>query len=139
MLSGMTPNPFYLLSRACGRVLHFNTCLVLAPILPLDHNIYLHKFVGFLIFFQSVLHTSCHLTNFAVNVQPNPVKFVQLTYRYWTEYYGEGMILEMYQVPPGCSIETPDSEMAKFCPEGSFDIPETVNPDYIYNNGSFVC
>ena len=29
--------------------------------------------------------------------------------------------------------------MAKFCPEGSFDIPESVNPDYIYNNGSFVC
>merc|ERR1719341_636424 len=67
MLNGLTPNPFYLLSRACGRVLHFNTCLVLAlvlrntitilrrfglaTILPLDHNIYLHKLVGFLIFF----------------------------------------------------------------------------------------
>ena len=62
-----------------------------------------------------------------------------LIFRYWTQYYGEGMILEMYQVPPGCSIETQDSEMAKFCPEGSFDVPETVNPDFIYNNGSFVC
>ena len=154
MLSGLTPNPFYLLSRACGRVLHFNTVLVLAlvlrntitilrrfglaTILPLDHNIYLHKLVGFLIFFQSVLHTGCHLTNFAVNVQPNPVKFVQLTYRYWTEYYGEGMILEMYSVPPGCSLETPDSDLARFCLPGSFDIPAGVNPDYIYNNGSLV-
>ena len=103
MLNGTTPNPFYLLSRACGRVLHFNTCLVLAlvlrntitilrrfglaTILPLDHNIYLHKLVGFLIFFQSLLHTCCHLTNFAVNVQPNPVKFVQLTYRYFLVSY----------------------------------------------------
>ena len=154
MLSGLTPNPFYLLSRACGRVLHFNTVLVLAlvlrntitilrrfglaTILPLDHNIYLHKLVGFLIFFQSVLHTGCHLTNFAVNVQPNPVKFVQLTYRYWTEYYCEGMILEMYSVPPGCSLETPDSDLAQFCLPGSFDIPAGVNPDYIYNNGSLV-
>ena len=153
MLSGLTPNPFYLLSRACGRVLHFNTVLVLAlvlrntitilrrfglaTILPLDHNIYLHKLVGFLIFFQSVLHTGCHF-NFAVNVQPNPVKFVQLTYRYWTEYYCEGMILEMYSVPPGCSLETPDSDLAQFCLPGSFDIPAGVNPDYIYNNGSLV-
>ena len=155
MLSGFTPNPFYLLSRACGRVLLLNSVLVLtlvlrntitilrrfglASILPLDHNIYLHKLVGFLIFFQALLHTLCHLTNFAVNIQPNPVKFVQLTYKYWTEYYGEGMILTMYQVPPGCTIETQDSEMAQYCPEGSFDVPDSVNPEFIYNNGSFLC
>ena len=110
MLDGTTPNPFYLLSRACGRVLHFNTCLVLAlvlrntitilrrfglaTILPLDHNIYLHKLVGFLIFFQSLLHTICHMTNFAVNVQPNPVKFVQLTYRYCKLLFFSSPILQ---------------------------------------------
>jgi hypothetical protein len=29
MLSGYTPNPLYLLSRACGRVLLFNSILIL--------------------------------------------------------------------------------------------------------------
>jgi len=155
MLNGTTPNPFYLLSRACGRVLLFNTVLVLslvlrntitilrrfglATILPLDHNIYLHKLVGFLIFFQSLLHTACHLCNFAINVQPNPVKFVQLTYKYWTEYYGEGEILSMYRVPPGCTLESPDTANASYCPSGSFDVPDGVNPDFIYNDGNFLC
>ena len=155
MLSGLTPNPFYLLSRACGRVLLFNSVLVLslvlrntitilrrfglASILPLDHNIYLHKLVGILIFLQGLLHTLMHLTNFAVNVQPDPVKFVQLTYRYWSDYYGEGRIFEMYKPPPGCSVVDRDDVLAEFCPEGAFDVPEGVNPEVVYNNGSLLC
>ena len=154
-LSGLTPNPFYLVSRACGRVIMFNTVLVLAlvlrntitvlrriglaSVLPLDHNIYLHKLVGILIFLQGLLHSVMHLTNFAINIQPDPVKFVQLTYRYWSECYGEGKIFERYKPPPGCSVVHSDDVLAEFCPKGAFDIPEGVNPDIIYNNGSFLC
>merc|ERR1719250_440142 len=92
MLSGFTPNPFYLLSRANGKTLLFNSILVLllvlrntitllrkfglGSILPLDNNIYLHKLVGVMIFIQALIHTIMHLCNFAINVQPDPVKFV---------------------------------------------------------------
>ena len=154
-LSGLTPNPFYLLSRACGRVLMFNSVLVLAlvlrnsitilrrfglaSVLPLDHNIYLHKLVGILIFLQGLLHSVMHFFNFVINIQPDPVKFVQLTYRYWSECYGEGRILEMYEPPPGCQVVGRDSVLAEFCPEGALDIPDGVNPDILYNNGSFLC
>jgi hypothetical protein len=80
MLSGYTPNPFYLLSRACGRTLLFNSvlilCLVLrytitllrnmglASILPLDNNIYFHKLTGRLIFVQAWIHALMHFINF---------------------------------------------------------------------------
>merc|ERR1719347_4477 len=120
MLSGFTPNPFYLLSRANGRTLLFNSVLILllvlrntitllrkfglATILPLDNNIYLHKVVGVMIFIMAFIHTIMHLCNFFINVQPDPVKFVQLTYRYWEDYYGKGTILTLYNPPPGCSI-----------------------------------
>ena len=155
MLNGLSPNPFYLLSRACGRLLLFNSVLVLvlvlrntitilrrfglASILPLDHNIYLHKLVGIMIFFLGALHTVMHLFNFAINIQPNPVKFVQLTYKYWTEYYGEGVIFDMYKPPSGCFVVERDDPSSQFCPLGSFDIPDGISLDMIYNNGSFMC
>ena len=79
-LSGLTPNPFYLLSRACGRALLFNSVLILvlvlrysitmlrdlglASVLPLDKNIYFHKLVGRIIFVQAWIHTLMHLMNF---------------------------------------------------------------------------
>ena len=78
-LDGTTPNPFYLLSRGCGKTLLFNSVLILvlvlrytlttfrglglSSILPLDHNIYIHKVVGFIILFQAWLHTIMHLIN----------------------------------------------------------------------------
>ena len=81
-LSGLTPNPFYLLSRACGRALLFNSVLILvlvlrysitmlrdlglASVLPLDNNIYFHKLVGRIIFVQAWIHTLMHLLNFGV-------------------------------------------------------------------------
>ena len=154
-LSGLTPNPFYLLSRACGRVLMFNTVLVLAlvlrntitilrrfglaSLLPLDHNIYLHKLVGIMIFLQGVLHSCMHLSNFYINIQPNPIKFFQLTYKYWTECYGDGLILDMYRPPPGCFIVSRQNLSSSFCPPGSFDIPLGLSPELLYNNGSFLC
>ena len=154
-LSGLTPNPFYLLSRACGRVLMFNSVLVLAlvlrntitilrrfglaSVLPLDHNIYLHKLVGIMIFLQGLLHSLMHLANFYINIQPNPIKFFQLTYSYWTECYGDRPILEMYRPPPGCYIVTRHNSSASFCPPGSFHIPPGVSREVLYNRGEFLC
>lgn len=63
-----------------GRTLLFNSSLILLLVhrytvtklrelgfgffLPLDHNIYIHKFIGVLIFFQSWFHTIMHICNF---------------------------------------------------------------------------
>ena len=79
------PNPFYLLSRANGRCLLFNSTMILivvlrytvskmrdlglSKILPLDHNIYIHKLIGILIFIQAWWHTIMHLINFGKNAQ----------------------------------------------------------------------
>merc|ERR1719220_585957 len=116
MLSGFTPNPMYLLSRACGRTLLFNSVLVLvlvlrysitilrnlgpASILPLDNNIYFHKLVGRIIFAQAWIHTIMHLINFGVNIQPDPVRFVQLSAPYWQDWTKLG-----YQSPEGCTVQ----------------------------------
>ena len=59
--------------------------LGLSIILPLDNNIYIHKVIGRVIFLQAWFHTIMHLCNFAINVQPNPVQFVQLTTAYWPD------------------------------------------------------
>jgi len=93
-----------------------------------------------MIFIMAFIHTIMHLCNFFINVQPDPVKFVQLTYRYWEEYYGVGAVLPMYKPPPGCSVVTDmSSPLVEYCPPGALDVPDGVNPDYIYNNGSFLC
>jgi hypothetical protein len=84
-----------------------------------------------MIFIQASVHTTMHLCNFAINVQPDPVKFLQLTYKYWEDYYGVNKTMELYSVPPGCEIAE--------CLPGSMDIPDGVNTEYIYNNGSFLC
>eukprot|EP00092_Neocalanus_flemingeri_P018191 GFUD01019688.1.p1 GENE.GFUD01019688.1~~GFUD01019688.1.p1 ORF type:complete len:1116 (+),score=193.24 GFUD01019688.1:205-3552(+) len=154
-LNGFTPNPFYLISRACGRTLLFNSVLVvllvlrnsisllrrigLASYLPLDNNIYLHKFVGVMMFLQASLHTIMHLSNFAINIQPNPVKFLQLTYKYWLEHYGVDDPLTLYSLPPGCKIVDSSSPDSEHCLPGSLEVPSGLNIDSIYNNGSFVC
>lgn len=74
------PNPFYLLSRANGRCLLFNSTMILvvvlrytvskmrdlglSKVLPLDHNIYIHKFIGVIIFVQAWWHSVMHFINF---------------------------------------------------------------------------
>ena len=59
--------------------------LGLCVILPLDHNIYIHKFIGTIIFVQAWWHTIMHLINFGVNVQPDPIKFVENNKDYWDD------------------------------------------------------
>lgn len=89
MLNGMTPNPFYMISRAMGRGLMFNTILSVMLILrycitflrrmglahkfPLDQNIYFHMLVGWFIFVQAWIHTIAHLINFGKSL-PAPVQ-----------------------------------------------------------------
>lgn len=152
MLDGYIPNFFYLTSRACGKALLFNSTLILvlvlrksitaltrfgfSKILPLDNNIYLHKVVGILIFVQAAVHTTAHLFNFAINVQPNPVKFVQLTYRYWQEHFGVDPLeaikaRALYHVPDGCNLVTQEHPWASTCPEDSFPSEEDLGP-YAY-------
>eukprot|EP00090_Calanus_glacialis_P005272 TRINITY_DN14088_c0_g1_i1.p1 TRINITY_DN14088_c0_g1~~TRINITY_DN14088_c0_g1_i1.p1 ORF type:complete len:1071 (+),score=285.92 TRINITY_DN14088_c0_g1_i1:327-3215(+) len=140
MLSGYTPNPFYLLSRACGRTLLFNSvlilCLVLrytitllrnmglASILPLDNNIYFHKLTGRLIFVQAWIHALMHFINFGVNIQPDPVKFVQLTAPYWGNWTTLG-----YQPPPGCEVVPNGSNLTQFCSPDAFLVPDGLTLD----------
>ena len=134
-LSGLTPNPFYLLSRACGRTLLFNSVMILilvlrytitglrdlglASVLPLDNNIYFHKLVGRMIFVQAWLHAVMHFCNFAINVQPDPVKFLQLTGPYWEDWSKMG-----YNVPEDCSIVHRDANETFLCSPDALDVPE---------------
>ena len=136
-LSGLTPNPFYLLSRACGRVLLFNSVLILilvlrytitmlrdlglASVLPLDNNIYFHKLVGRLIFIQAWLHAIMHFINFRINVQPDPVKFLQLTSPYWSNWTMMG-----YQLPEGCQLVPHNSNLTHLCSNDAFIIPAGI-------------
>ena len=64
--------------------------------------------MGYIIFIQSWFHTIMHLINFAINVQPDPVKFVQLTSPYWESFGPKrpGWTNLNYKVPPGCLVTT---------------------------------
>ena len=157
MLSGFIPNIFYLISRACGRALIFNSILILVlvlrntitfmrrlglgAILPLDHNIYVHKVTGTIIFFQAVAHSIAHLCNFWINIQPNPVKFVQLNYQYWTDHYGKDFFKahedgEVYDLPPGCSLVNSSNSKVGDCLENSFP-NKPLGPAAL--NGTWLC
>ena len=159
MLNGF-PNIFYLISRACGRALIVNSVLILVlvlrnvvtflrrlglgAILPLDHNIYVHKIVGTIIFFQAAAHSVAHLSNFAINIQPNPVKFVQMNYYYWTEHYGKDFIEahlsgEVYALPEGCLLVDKTDVRAENCPENSFPNEDLLGPAARPLNTTWYC
>ena len=147
MLSGFVPNPFYMISRGLGRTLLFNTCLVLvlvlrysitllrqlglAKYLPLDHNIYFHKMVGTIIFLQGMIHSLMHLLNFGVNIQPDPIKFIQLSWTYWYDY--SHYPLDLYNIPDGCQLVSIDQEESKLCQPGSSEMPERINNEVSRN------
>ena len=119
--------------------------LGLSMILPLDHNIYVHKYIGILIFVQAWFHTIMHMINFGVNVQPDPLKFVQINTEFWPKVLsGVDVTLEQrvhhpnwqnlgYNIPEGCEILLDGVG----CPEGSTD-PDNkitacqVSLSYIY-------
>ena len=112
---------------ASGRCLNFSSTMVLvlmlrysltrirnlglSTILPLDHHVYLHKLTGVVILVLAWIHTLSHLINFGVNVQPDPVKFVQLNSDYWViqPYWVTNASLPNwanigYNTPPNCQI-----------------------------------
>jgi ferredoxin-NADP reductase len=124
-LSGSKPNPFYMISRGFGRILLFNSVLILVLVLrysltflrslglgsylPVDHNIFIHKVIGWIIFGSAWIHAVMHFCNFAINVQPNPVKFLQLTQEYWKPHTNDNSTLGYltkigYNVPEGCFL-----------------------------------
>ena len=151
MLGGFTPNLLYMVSRAAGKNILALSIIVIMLVLrntitflrnhgfvkylPLDNNIYIHKIVGCLIFFLGMIHSACHFTNFAVNIQPDPVKYLQLTYKYWVKHFGEGNVFNQYHFPPGCDFAADPED----CPEESLSIPDGVHQDVIYNGGNFTC
>ena len=123
MLNGFTPNVLYMLARATGKnVLYLSILVILLVLrksitflrnhgfgryLPLDNNIYIHKLVGTLIFFLGMFHSIGHFINFAINVQPDPVKYFQIN--------GAQNLLDQYQTPPGCWIPTNKTDIAENC------------------------
>ena len=72
-------NGFVIVARGCGSVLNYVCAIIvvfmlrrtltwlrntfLGPYLPIDDSIPIHKFVGYCIFFFSILHTIMHLIN----------------------------------------------------------------------------
>ena len=149
MVASFTPNFFYLISRACGKALLFNSALILvlvlrktitllarigfSRILPLEHHIYIHKVTGIIIFVQAVFHSIAHLCNFAINVQPNPIKFILLNHDYWRAHFGKDFLEallngELYSLPPGCVLVTENEPAASACPENSFPKAEDLGP-----------
>ena len=149
MADGSTPNLFYMFSRAAGKnILALSviiTMLVLrntitllrnmgvGRFLPLDNNIYLHKVVGVLIFLLGMVHSLCHLLNFAINIQPDPLKYLLMTYKYWEIHFGDP--LEHYNTPDHCSIvEETNTNFNCSKPEGL-----QLDPNISYTDGPWLC
>ena len=55
-------------------------------------------------------------------MQPDPVKFVQLTAPYWQDYASNWTMLG-YQIPPGCHLVTEDSNLTDYCEPDAFVTP----------------
>jgi len=149
MASGFTPNVFYMFSRAAGKNILYLSVLVITLVLrhtitllrnlglgrflPLDNNIYLHKVVGILIFALGMVHSLCHFLNFRINIQPEPLKYLLMTFKYWEIHFGgKEEAIHAYHMPPGCfnvtenctrpsgldpEIAYPDEWLCQVCPE----------------------
>ena len=152
MLSGFTPNLFYMVSRAAGKNILFLSIIIIVFVLrhsitflrnkglgrylPLDNNIYIHKIIGVLIFVLGMIHSLCHFSNFAVNIQPDPVKYLQMTYSYWEAHWGKDNVFNQYHPPDHCQILSGLENMTK-CDPDSLIVPEGVHGDIMFNNGNF--
>lgn len=151
MLSGFTPNLFYMVSRAAGKNILFLSIIIimfvlrnsitflrnkgLGRYLPLDNNIYLHKIIGVLIFILGMIHSLCHFSNFAINIQPDPVKYLQMTYKYWEDHWGKDNVFSQYHPPDHCYILSGPENITK-CNQDSLTVPDGVHSDIMFNNGN---
>lgn len=84
-------NPYYIAARIFGFPLNLLCTMVFVfmihPIsdycreqgwsrfFPLDHLLTFHKVTGYIILLFATLHTSAHLINFSLNVQPDPENY----------------------------------------------------------------
>ena len=57
-----------------------------------------------------------------INIQPDPVKFLQLTAPYWKDYAANWTMMG-YNVPPGCEIVPRGSVQTEFCAWDAFHVP----------------
>ena len=147
MASGF-PDLFTLVARASGKNLVALSVIVILLVLrnsitflrawglgrylPLDNNIYLHKVVGVLIFLLGMVHSLCHLLNFAINIQPDPLHYLLINYR-----YTRGAV-PAYNQPPGCvRIIELDHERNNQT-EPACSRPDWVDPAIAYD-GAWEC
>ena len=65
------------------------------------------------------------LFNFGINIQPDPVKFIHLSWTYWYDY-GHSPI-HLYTPPIGCHLVRWDQELSKNCLPESMVMPTMVN------------
>ena len=65
-----------------------------------------------------------HLQTVAINVQPGPARFLQLTTKYWEEFGDArpGWLNLGYHLPPGCIL----TDDASQCPQGFLDPSRNV-------------
>ena len=61
-------------------------------------------------------------------MQPNPVKFLQLTSPYWKDYVANWTMMG-YNLPPGCDIVPRESKLTEFCEWDALQVPQgmTIN------------
>ena len=135
------PDLFTLTARASGKNLVALSVIVILLVLrnsitflrarglgrylPLDNNIYLHKVVGVLIFVLGMIHSLAHLLNFAINIQPDPLCYLQINYR-----YTRGAVAA-YNKPPGCQrINETDPQCSR---------PDGLDPALGPQPGTWLC
>ena len=68
-----------------------------------------------------------------INVQPDPVKFVQLTAPYWKDYAANWTQLG-YRPPPGCDIVTRQSNLSQFCDPDAFHLPAGMSIETVISH-----
>ena len=77
-------------------------------------------------FLNQTNNPNVHVPLSGVNVQPDPVKFVQLTAPYWKDYVANWTMLG-YRPPHGCDIVTQASNLSRFCAPDAFVVPAGVS------------
>ena len=87
-------NGYIIVARGCGMVLNLDCALIICFVLrrsltfirntpvgkylPIDESITIHKFIGYTIFFWSILHTVMHLANIGELIQGHAFTVVDL-------------------------------------------------------------
>ena len=77
---------------------------------------------------QGLVHSLMHLANFAINIQPDPLKYLLMTFKYWEKHFGSpDAALAAYNLPPDCMKVTENCTR-----------PDGLDPDISYS-GDWLC